>query len=548
MKRYKFLSAALLGALLTMGTVTSCSDSGYLDINYNPNYPSTASYKQLLPAAEGSIVAVSGLYQQITGDFWCQYVTQGNSTNQYNTLSNYAVTTSGSIPPVTTIWQNTYANSLEDLKLALASAEESKAWNYWMVAKILQAYNFLVLTDTYGDIPFTGALDVENNPHAAFDDSKTVVYPGILEMLDAAIAKLDDAKAAEKASPLGTADCFLGGSMDSWVGFAKSLKLKMYLKDFDAHKSDIQALLSAGGLLEQDCAWVNWEDGANKGNPLYEFNIRQLNTTENIRACHTFLEYLLDKKDPRIIKLYEVTANAKKTLGYSSDEELVAHMDECYEGLPCGDKPTTDETTEGGIAISKSSRMKQAYDDAVYLMNEAECELMIAEAYARLGNAEKAEEYYNKGVLAGFSRWGFDGTAFVDGAYKFDKADMLHSIAMQYWVTYAGANAYDGWMTRNRLGIPEVQANITVRNPLALVNNGILHEDDFEVRESGAVMLKDTARKSFLKAWQERKQKAITHPYLGEKVPWGLVPYVQALLLARYLRGDLDEYPPFLWK
>lgn len=99
MKRYKFLSAALLGALLTMGTVTSCSDSGYLDINYNPNYPSTASYKQLLPAAEGSIVAVSGLYQQITGDFWCQYVTQGNSTNQYNTLSNYAVTTSGSIPP-----------------------------------------------------------------------------------------------------------------------------------------------------------------------------------------------------------------------------------------------------------------------------------------------------------------------------------------------------------------------------------------------------------------------------------------------------------------
>ncbi len=68
------------------------------------------------------------------------------------------------------------------------------------------------------------------------------------------------------------------------------------------------------------------------------------------------------------------------------------------------------KSDDGGIPISKSSRMKQAYNDAVYLMNEAECELMIAEAYARLGNAEKAEEYYNKGVLAGFSRWGFDGT------------------------------------------------------------------------------------------------------------------------------------------
>ncbi len=51
MKRYKFLSAALLGALLTMGTVTSCSDSGYLDINYNPDYPTTATYKQLFPSA-----------------------------------------------------------------------------------------------------------------------------------------------------------------------------------------------------------------------------------------------------------------------------------------------------------------------------------------------------------------------------------------------------------------------------------------------------------------------------------------------------------------
>ena len=94
MKRYKFLSAALLGALLTMGTVTSCSDSGYLDINYNPDYPTTATYKQLFPSAEASTVAVLGLYGQLTGNFWCQYATQGNSTNQYNTLANYAVTTS----------------------------------------------------------------------------------------------------------------------------------------------------------------------------------------------------------------------------------------------------------------------------------------------------------------------------------------------------------------------------------------------------------------------------------------------------------------------
>ena len=189
MKRYKFLSAALLGTVLTMGTVTSCSDSGYLDINYNPDYPTTATYKQLFPSAEASTVAVLGLYGQLTGNFWCQYDTQGNSTNQYNTLANYAVTTSSSYPPVKALWDNTYANALKDLKLSVASAEGAKVWNYWMVSKILMAYNYLVLTDSYGDIPFSESLDIDNNPNPIFEDSKTVVYPGIINMLDEAIAK-----------------------------------------------------------------------------------------------------------------------------------------------------------------------------------------------------------------------------------------------------------------------------------------------------------------------------------------------------------------------
>ena len=64
----------------------------------------------------------------------------------------------------------------------------------------------------------------------------------------------------------------------------------------------------------------------------------------------------------------------------------------------------------------------------------------------------------------------------------------------------------------------------------------------------GAVLLSDEGRRKFLKTWQERKRDTLTHPYLGEKLSWGMVPYVQALLLARCLRGDLDGYPPFLWK
>ena len=72
--------------------------------------------------------------------------------------------------------------------------------------------------------------------------------------------------------------------------------------------------------------------------------------------------------------------------------------------------------------------------------------------------------------------------------------------------------------------------------------------EQFDLREDGAVLLHDDGRRTFLTAWQKRKDDEIRHPFLDEKVQWGMLPYVQALLLSRYLRGDLDAYPPFLWK
>ena len=68
------------------------------------------------------------------------------------------------------------------------------------------------------------------------------------------------------------------------------------------------------------------------------------------------------------------------------------------------------------------------------------------------------------------------------------------------------------------------------------------------MREDGAVLLNEDGRRAFIGAWQKRKDDELRHPFLDEKVQWGMLPYVQALLLARYLRGDLDAYPPFLWK
>lgn len=119
-----------------------------------------------------------------------------------------------------------------------------------------------------------------------------------------------------------------------------------------------------------------------------------------------------------------------------------------------------------------------------------------------------------------------------------------------------GLDAYVGFMHKDRAGrtslgldlMEELRPCFADRFVLTLVNNKIVNAKDFIKSADGAVLLTDEARRKFLKSWQERKKETITHPYLKEKIPWGLVPYVQSLLLARNLRGDLDEYPPFLWK
>lgn len=119
-----------------------------------------------------------------------------------------------------------------------------------------------------------------------------------------------------------------------------------------------------------------------------------------------------------------------------------------------------------------------------------------------------------------------------------------------------GLDAYVGFLHRDRPGrsslgldlMEELHPCMADRFVLTLINNRVMQASDFQVQDSGAVLLTDDGRKKFLKAWQERKRDTITHPYLEEKLSWGMVPYLQALLLARLIRGDLDDYPPFLWK
>ena len=119
-----------------------------------------------------------------------------------------------------------------------------------------------------------------------------------------------------------------------------------------------------------------------------------------------------------------------------------------------------------------------------------------------------------------------------------------------------GLDPQMGFLHRDRPGrvslaldlMEEFRAPLADRLCLSLLNRKQLKSKDFQREETGGVFLKDNARKTVLTAWQERKRAPLTHPFLGEKLPFGLFIHVQAQLLARHLRGDLNGYPAFVWK
>ncbi len=113
-----------------------------------------------------------------------------------------------------------------------------------------------------------------------------------------------------------------------------------------------------------------------------------------------------------------------------------------------------------------------------------------------------------------------------------------------------------GYLHRDRPGRPSLALDIAEefrplmadRVALSLINRRQISEKDFRWIENGAVLLSDEARKVVLTTYQERKREEMVHPFLGEKAPIGLFPYIQGQLLSRHMRGDLDAYPSFVWK
>jgi len=142
----------------------------------------------------------------------------------------------------------------------------------------------------------------------------------------------------------------------------------------------------------------------------------------------------------------------------------------------------------------------------------------------------------------------------VNSMLSFVYTLLAHDVAAA--LETVGLDPYVGFLHRDRPGrislaldiMEELRSVYADRFVISLINKREVSADGFTKKENGAVIMDDDTRKIILKSWQNKKQEMITHPFLQEKLEWGLVPYAQSMLLARFIRGDLDGYPPFMWK
>lgn len=405
------------------------------DINVDPKKAGIVPSNSLFTNAERVLVNTTtssnvnlNIYRLIV-----QYWTETTYTDE----SNYDLNTR-SIPRG--IWNAMYRDVLEDFERAKTliptDVLDPKAQaNDLAMTEIMEVYTWYYLVTTYGNIPYSQALDI-NNPFPAYDDAATI-YNDLLARLDAAIGKLD-----ANASNWGSADVIYGGDIPSWKKFANSLKLKMGMTIADANvtkaKSTVESAVAAGVFT------------SNADNAVYDYTANPPNTNpvwvdlvqsgrKDFVTTNTFVNQLTTLNDPRLSLFLTQDANST----YS------------------GGKPGA---SNNYATFSKPAVKLTSPDFPGDILDYSEVEFLLAEAVERGFNVGgTAQTHYNNAVTASIKYWGgsdADAVAYLaqpsvnyttaTGTYK-------QKIGMQKWIALYN-RGWDAWIEWRRLDYPALPA------------------------------------------------------------------------------------------
>lgn len=428
-----FTAASALGLALA----ASACDDGLSDINRNPNNPEDVPVSSILASGMWDVVANAGgrgthgewvtLYHT---ELWAQHVAQSS----YNDEDRY--TPREGINE--TVWAEMYSGALTDLDRVMDIATEQGDNNLHAVADITSVYGFLFLTDMFGDIPYTQALNLEEFPSPEFTPQEEI-YPDLLARLEAAVGKIDPGASVSFAE----GDILYGGDLASWIEFGNALRMRVAMRlagtSLDAQgQAAFQAAWNGEKFDDvEDTADLDWSGTLPAQNPIYE-QIVLGGRTADFRASATLVDMLKAFDDPRL-EIYVDPA--------LSDGE--------FRGLPNGKLPS-----QAGGTLDDFSWIGAAFIEAnapSVLLSYSEMLFLGAEAAERGWIAADAGQLYRDGIAASMQQYGIPGseiTAYL--AQPEVQFDGLESIGVQKWLALYLAGT-EGFTEFRRTGFPELE-------------------------------------------------------------------------------------------
>jgi hypothetical protein len=437
MKMNSVINKKVVSAMLICIFLVAAGCRKTFDINHDPNNPSleVGTPKIVFPVAVMAVAAVEGGDLALVGGILGEYVTQAAASGQYKNIDQYDLKTTDLNAQYTTL----YSYGLKNLQYVIDKAKASGDWNFYLMGTVMKSYATGLLVDIYDKIPYSEALQGIKNLKPNFDDGYSI-YKSLLADIDTALNKDFSAKTAIDltATNEGNVDLVFGGDIEKWKQFANTLELKFYLrmvntKSLEA-ENGVKALYARQAeFLQEDAKVTGFTDAPSLSNPLYEQNIRQLNTAGNLVASKTFVSFLEAHNDPRVADYFATNTTALDQGDYlnSSPQALAATV------------------------------FKQSPTDPVVFLSAAESYFLQAEARLRYFGGNGAKELYDLGVLAAFEALGEDGSSFIapGGEYEYPDGtfdENLEAIIVQKWASFPyGVHFIEGWFERNRTGFPK---------------------------------------------------------------------------------------------
>jgi len=427
--------------LIVVLLLASCED--FLDVNVDPNNPTTVTPELILPVAQkysANLIQATdggGRRANTIGNMLMYNWSQSDGFAWYPDEFKYNVTSSF----YTGIFSNSYTQSLKQYQI-LTQLDEKFDY-YKAIGMIMKAYHFQLLVDFYGDVPYTEALLRKENATPVYDEA-SFIYGDLAVQLSAAIELINNT-AASAVMP-GTDDIMFGGDMVDWIRFANTVKLRIGVRSSNSAVISEAFAQSEGFITDDVLVNPGYSKDAGKQNPfwnLYGADESETLTLTSKATCATdfILTYLQNTADARIDYIYEKPATGH--LGV-------------MQGLLDYDTPVVDAFIPENVSNIGPGLLKSETMGA--------CIFTLAESYfnqaeAVLSQGGDAQSFYESGIEASFDYLGAGGASGyyaqpVANVSWANSSNKLEAIITQKWIATNGITAEQSWFDYNRTGYP----------------------------------------------------------------------------------------------